>query len=57
VVGTSGDGLCPPPGSRTRARQAGAKVVVVNPHASELDGVAHLVLRGHRGADAAGLAL
>lgn len=45
VVGTSGE-VYPAAGLAHQARQAGAKVVVVNPHASELDGVAHLVLRG-----------
>lgn len=45
VVGTSGE-VYPAAGLAHQARRAGAKVVVVNPHASELDGVAHRVLRG-----------
>lgn len=45
VVGTSGE-VYPAAGLAHQARQAGAKVVVVNPHASDLDGVAHIVLRG-----------
>ena len=45
MVGTSGE-VYPAAGLAHQARQGGAKVVVVNPHASDLDGVAHLVLRG-----------
>ena len=45
VVGTSGE-VYPAAGLAHQARQAGAKVVVVNPHDSDLDGVAHIVLRG-----------
>ena len=45
VVGTSGE-VYPAAGLAHQARQAGAKVVIVNPHASDLDSIAHLVLRG-----------
>lgn len=45
VVGTAG-AVYPAAGLAHTARQAGARVVVVNPAHSELDGVAHAVLRG-----------
>ena len=45
VVGTAG-AVYPAAGLAHLARQAGAREVVVNPAASELDGVAHAVLRG-----------
>jgi NAD-dependent deacetylase len=45
VVGTSG-AVWPAAGLAGRARRAGARVVLVNPHASEIDGEAHAVLRG-----------
>ncbi|MBL8305775.1 MAG: NAD-dependent deacylase [Rubrivivax sp.] len=45
VVGTSG-AVWPAAGLAGQARAAGAKVVVLNPAPSELDGTAHLVLRG-----------
>lgn len=45
VVGTSGE-VYPAAGLAHQARRAGAKVVIVNPHASDLDSIAHLVLRG-----------
>ncbi|WP_313077547.1 NAD-dependent protein deacylase [Melaminivora sp.] len=45
VVGTAG-AVYPAAGLARLARQAGARVVVVNPVASELDDVAHGVLRG-----------
>ncbi len=45
VVGTSG-AVWPAAGLAGLAREAGARVVVLNPHASELDSVAHWVLRG-----------
>jgi NAD-dependent deacetylase len=45
VVGTSG-AVWPAAGLAGRARRAGARVVIVNPHASEIDGEAHAVLRG-----------
>lgn len=45
VVGTSGE-VYPAAGLAHQARQAGANVVIINPHASELDSVAHVVLRG-----------
>jgi NAD-dependent deacetylase len=45
VVGTSG-AVWPAAGLVGRARRAGAFVVIVNPHASELDHEADLVLRG-----------
>ncbi|AKJ29590.1 SIR2 family NAD-dependent protein deacylase [Caldimonas brevitalea] len=44
VVGTSG-AVYPAAGLPLLARQAGAKVVVLNPQPSELDDTAHLVLR------------
>jgi len=45
VVGTSG-AVWPAAGLAGRARRAGARVVIVNPHASEIDAEAHVVLRG-----------
>lgn len=45
VVGTSG-AVYPAAGLAHTARGAGARVVIVNPQASELDDVAHLCLRG-----------
>lgn len=45
VVGTAG-AVYPAAGLAHLARDAGARVVIVNPHASELDPVAHAVLRG-----------
>jgi NAD-dependent deacetylase len=45
VVGTSGV-VYPAAGLARTARRAGAKVVVVNPDASDLDDAAHVVLRG-----------
>lgn len=45
VVGTAG-AVYPAAGLAHLARQAGARVVVVNPAPTELDGVAHVVLRG-----------
>ena len=45
VVGTSG-AVYPAAGLPSMARRAGARVMVVNPHESELDDVAHVVLRG-----------
>ncbi|MDO5623941.1 MAG: NAD-dependent deacylase [Pseudomonadota bacterium] len=45
VVGTSGE-VYPAAGLAHTARRAGAKVVIVNPHPSALDGQAHTVLRG-----------
>ena len=45
VVGTSG-AVWPAAGLATLARTAGAKVVILNPQASEIDAEAHLVLRG-----------
>ena len=45
VVGTSG-AVYPAAGLAQRARSAGAKVVIVNPEPTELDGVAHAVLAG-----------
>jgi NAD-dependent deacetylase len=45
VVGTAG-AVYPAAGLAHQARQAGARVAVVNPAPSELDGVAHAVLRG-----------
>ena len=45
VVGTSG-AVWPAAGLAGLARDAGARVVVINPHVSELDPVAHWVLRG-----------
>jgi len=44
VVGTSG-AVWPAAGLAHTARQGGARVVVVNPEPSELDGVAHALLR------------
>jgi len=51
VVGTSG-AVWPAAGLASLARRAGAWVAIVNPHASEIDGQAHAVLR-----DTAALAL
>mgnify|MGYP003610022843 CR=1 FL=1 len=45
VVGTAG-AVFPAAGLARLARDAGAKVVIVNPHVSELDAVADAVLRG-----------
>lgn len=45
VVGTSGT-VYPAAGLASLARDAGARVIIVNPHASDLDGVAHQCLRG-----------
>jgi NAD-dependent deacetylase len=45
VIGTSG-GVYPAAGLAHTARQGGARVVVINPEPSELDGVAHALLRG-----------
>ncbi|GAB2748863.1 NAD-dependent deacylase [Melaminivora jejuensis] len=45
VVGTAG-AVYPAAGLAHLARQAGARVVVINPAASELDSAAHVVLRG-----------
>jgi NAD-dependent deacetylase len=45
VVGTSG-AVWPAAGLAGLARRAGARVVIVNPHASEIDAEAHVVLRG-----------
>ena len=45
VVGTSGQ-VQPAGGLATLARQAGARVVVVNPEPTHLDAVAHAILAG-----------
>ena len=45
VVGTAG-AVYPAAGLAHQARAAGAQVVIVNPHPSELDDVAHHVLAG-----------
>ena len=45
VVGTSG-AVYPAAGLPGMARHAGAKVLIVNPHESEIDALADLVLRG-----------
>jgi NAD-dependent deacetylase len=45
VVGTSG-AVWPAAGLAMQARRSGARVVIVNPAPSEIDGAAHLVLRG-----------
>ena len=45
VVGTAG-AVYPAAGLAHTAREAGARVIVVNPHPSELDEVAHHVLTG-----------
>ena len=45
VVGTSG-AVWPAAGLAAVARRAGAKVAILNPHASEIDEQAHWVLRG-----------
>jgi NAD-dependent deacetylase len=45
VVGTSG-AVWPAAGLAALARRAGARVVIVNPHESEIDDEAHVVLRG-----------
>lgn len=49
VVGTSG-AVWPAAGLAHTARQGGARVVVVNPEPSELDGVAHALLRARAAA-------
>ncbi len=45
VVGTSG-AVWPAAGLAATARHGGARVAIVNPHESEIDGEAHVVLRG-----------
>jgi NAD-dependent deacetylase len=45
VVGTAG-AVYPAAGLAHQARAAGARVAVLNPAPSELDGAAHAVLRG-----------
>ena len=45
VVGTSG-AVWPAAGLAELARRSGARVIIVNPAASEIDAAAHLVLRG-----------
>lgn len=45
VVGTSGS-VYPAAGLAGRARRAGARVLILNPDASEIDEQAHLLLRG-----------
>jgi NAD-dependent deacetylase len=45
VVGTSGL-VYPAAGLPTQARRSGVRVVIVNPQASEIDPVAHVVVRG-----------
>ena len=45
VVGTSG-AVYPAAGLAHMARASGARVVILNPHSSELDGIADAVLRG-----------
>ena len=45
VVGTAG-AVYPAAGLAHQARAAGARVVIVNPHPSELDDIAHRVLAG-----------
>lgn len=45
VVGTSG-AVYPAAGLPAEARRAGAKVAILNPGPSEIDGVAHALLRG-----------
>ena len=45
VVGTSG-AVYPAAGLARIAKRSGARVVIVNPHESELDDAAHLLLRG-----------
>jgi NAD-dependent deacetylase len=45
VVGTSG-AVWPAAGLAAQARRAGAFVAIVNPHASEIDAQAHVLLRG-----------
>jgi NAD-dependent deacetylase len=44
VVGTSGE-VYPAAGLAEVARRAGAQVVIVNPHATALDAVAHQLVR------------
>jgi len=44
IVGTSG-AVWPAAGLAAMARRAGAFVAIVNPHDSEIDGEAHVVLR------------
>lgn len=45
VVGTSGT-VYPAAGLAGLARDTGAMIIIINPHASDLDGVAHQCLRG-----------
>lgn len=45
VVGTSG-AVWPAAGLASRARRAGAHVAMINPHPSEIDAEAHVLLRG-----------
>jgi NAD-dependent deacetylase len=45
VVGTSG-AVWPAAGLAARARRSGAHVAIVNPHPSEIDAEAHVLLRG-----------
>src|SRR4029077_13269548 len=45
VVGTSG-AVWPGAGLALRARANGARVAIVNPHPSDIDGAAHDVVRG-----------
>jgi len=45
VAGTSGQ-VYPAAGLAVQARHAGAKVVIINPHPTDLDDVAHAVLTG-----------
>jgi NAD-dependent SIR2 family protein deacetylase len=45
VVGTSG-AVWPAAGLAATAREASARVAIVNPHESEIDGQAHHLLRG-----------
>jgi NAD-dependent deacetylase len=45
VVGTSG-AVWPAAGLAAVARRSGARVAIVNPHPSEIDDEAHVVLRG-----------
>lgn len=48
VVGTSG-AVWPAAGLASRARRAGAFVAILNPHPSEIDAEAHVLLRGTAG--------
>ena len=45
VVGTSG-AVWPAAGLAAKARRSGAFVAIVNPHASEIDAEAHVLLQG-----------